>query len=192
MFRAAFCRSCLSLMFACLVLGSAVMVRAPSLAQAATLDKFIAAPEPTPAPPITFTDGAGKTLSLDDFRGKVVLVNFWATWCGPCIEEMPALAKLDGALGGPDFVVVAISIDRGGAAVTKPFLDKLGAGSLGIYVDVSTKAPAAFHTPGLPTSVIIDREGRLRGKLLGPADWSGEAARTLIQGFIDSPRGAGL
>ncbi len=161
------------------------------MARAASLDKFIAAPEPIPAPPVSFTDGDGKMLGFGDFRGKVVLVNFWATWCGPCIEEMPALAKLDEALGGPDFVVVAISIDRGGAAVTRPFLDKLGAGRLATYVDATGKSAAAFKTPGLPTSVIIDREGQVRGKLLGPADWSGETAHMLIKGYIDAPRSAG-
>ena len=188
MFRAAFRRSCLSQVLGWLALvASSLAGLAPTPAQAAPLEKFIAAPEPIPAPPVTFTDGDGKTLSLEDFRGKVVLINFWATWCAPCIEEMPSLARLANALQGQDFVVLAISIDRGGAAVTRPFLDKLGAGTLATYVDVSGRAPAAFKTPGLPTSILIDREGRLLGKLLGAADWSGEAARSLIQGFLDQP-----
>ena len=158
MFRAAFRRSCLSQVLGWLALvASSLAGLAPTPAQAAPLEKFIAAPEPIPAPPVTFTDGDGKTLSLEDFRGKVVLINFWATWCAPCIEEMPSLARLANALQGQDFVVLAISIDRGGAAVTRPFLDKLGAGTLATYVDVSGRAPAAFKAPGLPTSILIDR-----------------------------------
>jgi thiol-disulfide isomerase/thioredoxin len=176
------------------LVGFGVMVAAgfPWSARAASIDKFIVAPEPMPAPTIAFADADGRTLGLADFKGKVLLVNFWATWCAPCVEEMPSLAKLQKALGGDDFEVVAISIDRGGIAVTKPFLAKVGAGDLGLYVDTTGKSPSAFKTPGLPTSVIIDRDGRLRGKLLGAADWSSDAAHDLVRRYIDEPRSVGF
>jgi thiol-disulfide isomerase/thioredoxin len=175
------------------LVGFGVLVAAgiPWSARAASIDKFIVAPEPMPAPTIAFTDAGGRTLGLADFKGKVLLVNFWATWCAPCVEEMPSLAKLQKSLGSNDFEVLAISIDRGGIGVTKPFLEKVDAAALGVYVDTSGKAPSAFKTPGLPTSVIIDREGRVRGKLLGAADWSSDAAQDLVRRYIDEPRDAG-
>src|SRR5918995_3017081 len=89
-----------------------------------------------PMPDIEFENGQGEALSLADFRGKVVLLNIWATWCAPCRREMPTLERLQAELGGPDFEVVALSIDRKGLPVVKEFYEELGLRELGMYVDV--------------------------------------------------------
>src|SRR5258708_5683255 len=106
---------------------------------------------PQTAPAINFTDDQARNLSLADFRGKVVLLNFWATWCVPCVEEMPSLNNLQAKLGGKDFVVVAISTDRQGLSIVEPFLDKLGVHNLGTYLDPSHAAQRAFGIRGIPT-----------------------------------------
>src|SRR5689334_12823211 len=99
------------------------------------LGAFIPADSPHPMPEASFTDGEGKAASLADFRGKVTLVNLWATWCEPCIREMPTLDKLAAAMADKDFAVAIISEDRGGAKTVDSFLPKLGLATLKTYLD---------------------------------------------------------
>jgi thiol-disulfide isomerase/thioredoxin len=139
---------------------------------------------PKAAPEISFTDADGRQLSLADFRGKVVLLNFWATWCVPCVEEMPSLDKLQALLGGPDFTVVALSTDREGLSVVRPFIDKLGVRNLALYLDQPRAAQRAFGLRGIPTTMLIDREGRERGRLEGMARWDSAEAVALIRRTI--------
>ncbi len=129
--------------------------------------------EPRPLPRVPFTDGDWRELTLDAFRGKVVLLNVWATWCGPCREEMPTLDRLQAKLGGPDFEVVALSIDQEGIFAVKKFYEELGLKNLGIYVDDSMRAPSLLGVIGIPATLLIDREGREIGRKLGPAEWDG-------------------
>lgn len=149
-----------------------------------TLAAFVVHPEPRPVGDINFVDAEGSPLSLADWQGRVVLVNLWATWCGPCREEMPALAELQRQLGSDDFEVVAISIDRQGAEVAKPFLDEVGAEALELYLDPSTKVLAEFRAVGLPASMLIDRSGREVGRMFGPADWASPEALRLIKAAL--------
>jgi thiol-disulfide isomerase/thioredoxin len=130
---------------------------------------------PATVPEIRFSDASGRALTLSDFRGKVVLLNFWATWCGPCVLEMPSLDRLQGLLGGSSFEVVALSLDRGGAAVVTPFFAKHGIVHLAQYLDTTTRSSAAFRVSGLPTSVLIDASGREIGRVEGPAEWDSDA-----------------
>jgi len=109
--------------------------------------------------------------NLADFKGKVVLLNIWATWCGPCRNEMPALDRLQAGLGGSDFEVVALSIDRGGMDAVRKFFADIGIGTLAMYLDSSGQALRTLSALGLPTTLLIDREGREIGRLIGPADW---------------------
>ena len=139
---------------------------------------------PQAAPAITFTDDQARNLSLADFRGKVVLLNFWATWCIPCVEEMPSLDSLQGKLGGDNFVVVAISTDRQGLPIVEPFFDKLGIHNLGTYLDPSHTAQRAFGIRGIPTTMVIDREGRERGRLEGMTRWDSSEALALIRHYL--------
>jgi len=139
---------------------------------------------PRPLPEIAFVDGAGKPLTLADFRGRTVLLNVWATWCPPCREEMPSLDRLQKALGGPAFEVVALSIDAGGAPVVKRFYDEIGIRSLAIYVDPGMRAAGQLATPGVPTTLLIDRNGRELGRHAGPAQWDSPEALRLISSYM--------
>jgi thiol-disulfide isomerase/thioredoxin len=107
-----------------------------------TVASFVLADRPEPAPEITFSDAAGNTLRLADFKGKVVLVNLWATWCAPCVKEMPALDRLQAKLGGADFAVLALSIDREGLAKVQPFFDAHKIAALAPYLDTGGRSPA--------------------------------------------------
>ena len=124
-----------------------------------------------PLPELQFQDGAGHPRALADFRGKVVLLNIWATWCAPCREEMPALDRLQAKLGGAHFEVVALSIDQQGTQAVRKFFDEVGVKSLTLYVDPSAQAGFKLGTVGLPTTLIVDRAGREVGRRVGPAEW---------------------
>lgn len=137
-----------------------------------------------PVPDLAFEDDRGGSRRLGDFRGKIVLLNVWATWCVPCREEMPALDRLQRELGGPGFEVVALSIDTGGVAVVKGFYEEIGIRSLPIYVDASMRATSALGTVGLPTTLLIDAEGREIGRHIGPAEWDSPEAVRLIAGYV--------
>lgn len=145
---------------------------------------------PRPMPPIYFDDAAGRALTIADFRGRVVLLNFWATWCEPCRQEMPTLDRLAAKLGGPDFAVVPVSIDRGGAAAVEPFYKKLGLEKLAVYLDASGKAPATLGLPGVPTTLLIDREGREVARKMGEADWDSPQMIALVRRYLSPNAGA--
>ncbi|MFC7333007.1 TlpA family protein disulfide reductase [Rhodocista pekingensis] len=151
---------------------------------AESLAPFTVTGTPQPAPDFAFTDRDGRPVTLADFRGKVVLLNLWAVWCPPCVKEMPSLDRLQAALGGDDFQVVTLSQDRGGAAQVLPFYEKAGIAHLPVYLDPQTAAMAALKARGLPTTYLIDREGRLLGRLEGEAAWDAPAALDLIRRVI--------
>jgi thiol-disulfide isomerase/thioredoxin len=150
-----------------------------------TMAAFVIKPKRSAVPEVTFTDAAGKPLTLAHWKGRVVLVNLWATWCAPCRKEMPALASLQGQLGGKDFEVVAISVDRKGVEKSSEFLKEIGASMLILYADPSTAALNTLRAPGLPATVLIDRNGNEIGRLLGPAEWDSPEARALIKAAIE-------
>ena len=147
---------------------------------------------PRPLPEIQFENGQGEAMSLADFRGKVVLLNIWATWCAPCRREMPTLERLQAELGGPDFEVVALSIDRKGLPVVEDFYQELGLRDLGIYVDASGKASRELSALGVPTTLLIDREGNELGRLAGPAEWDSPEMVSFIRGYLGRHSGAAL
>jgi thiol-disulfide isomerase/thioredoxin len=141
---------------------------------------------PRPAPELAFASRDGKPLRLADFRGRVLLVNLWATWCAPCVREMPSLDRLQARLGDR-LTVLAISEDRGGAHAVEPFLEKLALSRLAVYLDAPSAAQAAFHLRGLPTSILIDRDGIMRAELEGDADWDSPRMLALLERYL--PRG---
>jgi thiol-disulfide isomerase/thioredoxin len=141
---------------------------------------FVVKPERKPVPDLVFQDAQGKQRSLSQWRGQVVLVNLWATWCGPCKSEMPSLATLQRRFGSNDFEVIAISVDKGGASVAAPFLEETKATELRLYVDPTAKSIEMLTALGLPATVLIDRNGKEIGRLLGPADWTSSEAYRLV------------
>jgi len=147
---------------------------------------FVFKKEPEPLPEFAFLDGAGAERSLADWRGRVVLLNLWATWCAPCRKEMPALDRLQQALGSERFEVVALSVDRGGAEASRKFLDQIDVKALGLYIDPTTKATSHLKAVGLPVTLLIDAEGREIGRLTGPAEWDSEDAKRLIRAVVGS------
>jgi len=152
------------------------------------LGEFSRFAAPRPVPPISFEDGDGRTLSLADFKGKVVLVNFWATWCAPCVREMPSLDRVEARLGGPDFAVLDLSLDRGGKGAVESYFAENKLGHLKIYLDGARGAFQAWHGEALPTSFIIGRDGLARGVILGPADWDSDDAIRLIRFYQQEGR----
>jgi len=152
------------------------------------METFEPSSNPAPAPETTFTDESGTELTLRNFRGRVVLVNFWATWCGPCVREMPSLERLHNKLKGPDFSVIALSEDRKGWEKIGPFRDKLNLQDLPLYHDVKSKMVFATKARGLPTTLLIGRDGTELGRLTGPAEWDTDEAVALMRYYIGRSR----
>ena len=131
---------------------------------------------------VSFRDEHGTMLSLEDFRGKYLLVNIWATWCGPCREEMPALDKLALLLVDENFEVLAISVDVSGQSVVEGFYRRHGLKNLQVYIDPSEKVLRDLGVFGIPTTVLIDPSGRELGRLIGPAQWDNpDSVESLLQ-----------
>ena len=173
-----------------LLFAAAVMSSAATTAQDA-VQNFTLHEAPRPLPELRFEDAEGRALSLADFRGKVVLLNIWATWCGPCRREMPTLDRLQAQLGGPEFEVVALSIDRAGLEVVREFYDEIGIERLAMYIDSSGEAARDLGVLGLPTTLLVDRNGRELGRLIGPAEWDTPAMVAFIREYLERPTEAG-
>ncbi len=137
------------------------------------------------APELTFNGDDGKPLTLASLKGKTLLVNLWATWCVPCRKEMPSLDKLQAALGGADFAVVAVNVDTTRLDRPKTFLKEAGVSNLAFYADPSGDVMQTLKLKGellgLPTTLLIDRNGCELGRIAGPAEWSSSEARQLIE-----------
>jgi thiol-disulfide isomerase/thioredoxin len=151
------------------------------------LAALLVRPKPLDLPDLAFVDGNGAAKTLADWRGKIVLLNIWATWCVPCRDEMPALDKLETKLGGKDFEVVAINIDKGSPDKPASFLKEVGATHLALYIDPTGKLFSTVKTVGMPTTLVIDRNGKEIGRLIGPADWASPEALALIEAAIAAP-----
>ncbi len=143
---------------------------------------------PSPAPNTPFLDAAGKPHTLAEFKGKAVIVNLWATWCAPCVQEMPTLAKLAQASAGQPLVVLPISLDSvEDIANAQGFIAKRA--PLPFYSDAKYSLPFAFKpsVASLPTTLLIDPAGNVRARLSGGADWSGPDARRVIEAIEKAP-----
>lgn len=132
---------------------------------------------------LAFSDEQDRLTGLADFSGRVVLLNIWATWCAPCREEMPTLDRLQAALGGPVFEVVALSIDSGGLAVVQTFFNQIGIRHLRPYLDTEHHA-MSLGASGIPLTLLIDGQGRELGRKLGPAIWDTPTVIDLIRGHL--------
>jgi len=156
----------------------------PVAEQPSGMAAFIKHASPKDVPELHFVDGAGAAFGNDVFKGKVTLLNLWATWCAPCRKEMPELSALQKELGGADFQVVELSEDLKGYGPSFKFLEQVKAQNLALYADEKGAALEALRGPGLPLTLLLNREGKEVGRLLGPANWAGDEAKAIIRGVI--------
>jgi thiol-disulfide isomerase/thioredoxin len=155
----------------------------PGASEPVRLGEFVPVSPPQPAPHISFGDLAGNTVDLSEFKGKLVLVNLWATWCEPCLREMPSLERMQSQLGDK-IAVAAISEDRGGGKIVGPFVAKLGLKFVTAYLDPKSTVGRAFSVQGLPTSILIDRSGRVVGRVAGAAEWDSAEMLEILKSFL--------
>lgn len=138
---------------------------------AGELDGFIRAPLPRTVTQAPFFENDETERTLQEFAGQGLVLNFWATWCQPCITEMPSLARLAALLKGDGVTVLALSEDRGGGAKVKAFLEKTGLTELGVFLDRNGLVSRKMVVGGLPTTLLIDAQGKEVGRLVGVAQW---------------------
>jgi len=136
-------------------------------------------------PTFAFKNLDGSDASYDAFKGKVVLINFWATWCVPCVKEMPSLNKLATTIGKDKFAVVALSLDGPTRAKVAPFIRDKELGALDVYLDDKRSAYGKLDILVLPTSILVDKQGREVGRLAGDAEWDTPEAIALIRHLIN-------
>jgi len=133
----------------------------------------------------SFTNATGGTEQLSDYKGKVILLNFWATWCAPCRKEMPGLDRLQADMGGDDFQVLAIGQDLQGMKKVQKFFDRYELKNLAPFNDDTVKSGRAAGVFGLPATILLNRDGMEIGRLIGPAEWDEPESKALIQHIID-------
>nr|WP_281721407.1 TlpA disulfide reductase family protein [Nitrosomonas nitrosa] len=144
---------------------------------------------PRHLPLLFFASGSGVHMTLRQFRGRIVLLNVWATWCPTCRRELPTLDRFQKKLGGKDFEVVALSIDRDGAEAISPFFTEIGIKNLLVYFERRGTVLGKYVIVGLPTTLVIDREGREIGRATGAADWDKPEMAAVLRKLIDARTG---
>ncbi len=167
-----------------LTLLALLIAGAPFGATASGVEKLTWSEDPQPATAVPFQNGQGQDVVLADFQGKVVVVNLWATWCAPCIREMPTLDSLQKDLGGDDLQVIAMSQDREGEPIARPFMEKNDWSNLDLFVAPDLAFARAAEVKSLPTTLIIDKQGREVARLQGTAEWDSEDIRSILRDLI--------
>ncbi len=140
--------------------------------------------EPKPVNGAAFVAEDGGEMTLDDLRGKYILLNFWATWCAPCREEMPSLNTLQKDLGGERFEVVTVATGRNSPAGIRRFFEETGVDALPQHTDPKQALARNMAVLGLPITVILDPEGREIARLRGDAHWDSDSAKAIVQALI--------
>lgn len=156
-------------------------------------DRFLPVEVGSRAPDFVATDLSGRTVSLSDLRGEVVLLNIWATWCAPCREEMPSMQRLHEEFAGEDFRVVAVSVDavrgerdaggRPGGNV-RSFVEEHGL-TFDIWRDPAGRIQRTYRTIGVPETFLIDRRGNIIRKVMGATEWDSDANRELVRRLLE-------
>ncbi|MEK0162300.1 MULTISPECIES: TlpA disulfide reductase family protein [unclassified Phaeobacter] len=141
--------------------------------------------KPTSSNSFELEDGKG-SASLADYEGKVVLLNFWATWCAPCRKEMPMLSELQSEFGGEDFEVLTLATGRNSPAGIQKFFDETGITNLPRHQDPKGALAKEMAVFGLPMTMILDRDGNEIGRLRGDAEWNSDSAKAILQTLIDA------
>ena len=164
-----------------LVSGPAAATHSATEPSDGTVASFLEVVPPRAVEDFFFYDSDGRVVRLSSFRGKVVLLNLWATWCPPCIRELPALDRLQGKLGGESFMVLSLSLDRSGRKIVERFFRRLKIRNLSLFVDPGHATGAAFPIDVLPATFVIGREGRMVSFLRSYADWDAPEAEDMIR-----------
>ena len=151
--------------------------------------KFVELNPPLPIPEASFSTTDGKKINLNMFKGAWLLVNFWATWCAPCISELPSLYNLKQNKSSSKFKILLVSIDRAGPKVYKPFLKKLGLSQLKSASDPKANLMRALKISGIPTTLLIDPNSYIVGRYTGDAKWDSPSAKTLLMHYINGLSG---
>jgi thiol-disulfide isomerase/thioredoxin len=162
-----------------------------SLAEAARegdMKKLIFA-DPKPVGQSDFASFEGEALNLKDWRGKWVLLNFWATWCAPCRKEMPMLSELQSEFGGDSFEVLTIATSRNPPQAMQAFFNEIGVTNLPLHVDPKSALAREMAVLGLPATIVIDPDGNEVARLRGDADWASDSAKAVIRALIAPPGG---
>ena len=152
--------------------------------QSGEMARMTVHPEPRARAETAFRNAEGAELRFADYAGKVVLVNFWATWCPPCLKEMPSIDRLAGAMEGRDFEVLAISTDRGDIGKPTRWFAQNGIEHLEVLHDPRMALAREVALLGQPTTLILDRQGREIARFVGEAEWDSPEAKALIEGVI--------
>jgi peroxiredoxin len=139
-----------------------------------------------PAPDFTASDMNGRTIRLSDYRGKVVILNIWATWCPPCVDEMPSLEKLYRKFKDQNFALLAVSIDSDGITAVAPFMTRHGL-TFPALIDSQAAIQTSYKITGVPETFIIDKKGILVRKIIGPLDWTAPEVLDYIRNLIQEP-----
>ncbi len=148
---------------------------------------FQPATRSSPVVDISWSSLSGKTVSLSDYKGKVVMLNYWATWCGPCMQELPSINRVQASMASDKFTVIAINIDRNGAQTAGPKARELGLKALDLFIDPKTLSARKLGIRGMPSTYLFDTQGRQIGKLEGGAEWDAPESVALINYFIEHP-----
>lgn len=152
--------------------------------ESATSSRFPVHAAPKSLPALSFVDGDRQKRTLASFKGKLVLLNIWATWCTPCREEMPTLDRLQAKLGSAQFEVVALSIDRAEVSLIEKFYEELDLDALAVYVDPTGSASTMLNVIGIPATLLINPQGDEMGRVLGPAEWDAPEMVEAIQRYL--------
>lgn len=177
-----------AVLYTALALVANVAIADPAALREGDMMKLMFHSSPMDASDTGFIREDGTDGSLADYQGKIVLVNFWATWCAPCREEMPSLSALQTELGGEDFEVVTIATGPNPAPAMTRFFDEIGVDNLPLHTDPRQGFARSMGVMGLPVTVILDRDGMEIARLQGDADWSSDSARAVIGALVgDTP-----
>jgi thiol-disulfide isomerase/thioredoxin len=160
----------------------------PDMARGA-MERFKLTAQPKPLPDLEIQNADDKPMKLSDFKGKVVLLNFWATWCAPCVKEMPSLDRLQAEFPKDRFLIVPLSIDGPTKPKVAPFYRDQKLANLGIYFDKGRKTMQGLEVTLLPTSILVDAEGRELGRIEGDADWDMPESIALMKAAMGKSKG---
>lgn len=135
------------------------------------------------APDFTLKDASGKSATLSAYKGRVVMINFWATWCPPCRQEMPSMEELFKEYNKKGFEILAISSDSQGEKIVKPFMEFYEL-SFSALMDIDGKVHSAYGVTSIPTTYIVDKNGNIVQRFMGPRDWKSKSTKEMIEKLL--------